>query len=149
MIVEPPLGISTPPTPGQCRDGVLDVMWACVCLVGLGRFLAVTHEADACVDLTNDLWPRAVHYWLHCVPKSSAAECERIGSSMEVCPVRPKVNTCSLTHKSFVHWDGRLRWEMAGLRILRVFLSTVANLGLDMEWSCRLLFMMSFFVGVS
>lgn len=122
-----------------------------LCLFGwTGSFpRCVTHEADTCVDLTDDLWPRAVHCWLHCVPKSSAAECECIASSREVCPVRSKVNTCRLTHKSFVHRDGRLHWAMPGLHILIIFQSTVANLSLDMGWSCCLLFMMSFCVGVS
>jgi len=41
MIIEPPSGISIPPTLGQRSDGIMYVMWACVCLVGLGRFLAV------------------------------------------------------------------------------------------------------------
>lgn len=77
----------------------MHVMWAIQCLFGwIGSFpRCVTHEADTRVDLTDDLWPRAVHCWLHCVPKSSAAKCERIGSSRAVCPVGSKVNTCRLT----------------------------------------------------
>ncbi len=38
MIVEPPLGISTPPTPGQCRDGVMGCNVS-LCLFGwIGSF---------------------------------------------------------------------------------------------------------------
>lgn len=147
MIIEPPSGISIPPKPGQCSDAIIYVMWACVCLVGLGRFLAVLPMRPILVLISPMI--------------SGQGQCT-VGCTVCLNPVQPSVNALPLlgkcvlsdlrwtpADKSFVQRDGRLHWAMPGLHILIIFQSTVANLSLDMGWSCCLLFMMSFCVGVS